>query len=61
MIIVSNTSPIINLAVVGRLDLLHQLYGKVIIPRAVHDEFVIKAKEQPMAMDIESFCNLKLP
>lgn len=55
MIVVSNTSPIINLAVVGQLDLLHQLYGKVIVPRAVHDEFVIVAKEQPIAIDIESF------
>ena len=37
MIMVSNTSPIINLAVVGQLDLLRQLYGKVIIPRSVRN------------------------
>lgn len=55
MIIVSNTPPIINLAVVGRLNLLHQPYGKVIVPRAVDDEFVLVAKEQSIAMDIESF------
>jgi predicted nucleic acid-binding protein len=27
MIVVSNTSPIVNLAAVGRLDLLQQLYS----------------------------------
>lgn len=32
MIVVSNTSPFMNLAVVGKLDLLHKLYGKVLIP-----------------------------
>ena len=31
MIVVSNTSPLINLAVIGKLDLLHQLYGRIVI------------------------------
>ncbi|MBI3538052.1 MAG: DUF3368 domain-containing protein [Chloroflexi bacterium] len=55
MIVVSNTSPIINLAVVGRLDLLRQLYGTTIIPRIVHDEFVSVVKGRDIAIDIESF------
>ena len=38
MTIVSNTSPISNLAVIGQLDLLQQVYGKIIIPQAVADE-----------------------
>ena len=38
MIIVSNTSPILNLIVIGQLDLLKQLYKKVIIPEAVFGE-----------------------
>ena len=38
MIIVSNTSPILNLIVIGQLDLLKQLYKKVIIPGAVFGE-----------------------
>ena len=33
MIVVSNSSPIINLAAVDELELLHQLYGRVIIPQ----------------------------
>jgi len=31
MIIVSDTSPIINLAIIGKLDILPALFGKVII------------------------------
>jgi predicted nucleic acid-binding protein len=52
MIVVSNTSPIINLAAVGQLALLPQLYGEVIIPPAVYDEVVISGAGQPGAMEI---------
>lgn len=38
MIVVSNTSPIFYLSTIGRLDLLHQLYGEIMIPAAVYDE-----------------------
>lgn len=36
--IVSNTSPIINLARIGYLDLVPALYTKLVIPSAVFDE-----------------------
>jgi len=36
MKVVSNTSPIINLAMVGELELLCQLYGSILIPQAVY-------------------------
>jgi|SRR3990172_2894144 len=35
---VSNTSPILNLAIIGRLSLLRQQFGEVIIPKAVLEE-----------------------
>lgn len=38
--VVSNTTPLINLVDVGRLDLLPGLYGSVWIPDAVRDEYV---------------------
>ncbi len=38
MIIVSNTSPIINLAAIDKLELLKQLYDKIYIPEAVNFE-----------------------
>ena len=54
MIVVSNTSPIVNLAVVGQLDLLRQLYDKVIIPQSVRDEIVIAGEGQPGATEVSS-------
>jgi predicted nucleic acid-binding protein len=53
MIIVSNTSPIINLTIVGQLNLLEQLYGNVIIPQAVYDEIMIEGHGQPGADEID--------
>ncbi len=38
MIVVSNTSPITNLAAISQLVLLQQLYGTIVIPQAVYDE-----------------------
>lgn len=38
MIVVSNTSPITNLAAISQLALLQQLYGTIVIPQAVYDE-----------------------
>jgi uncharacterized protein len=38
MIIVSNTSPISNLIVIGEISLLQQIYPKVLIPPAVYSE-----------------------
>lgn len=38
--IVSNTSPISTLATVGRLTLLQQLFGTILIPVAVYKELL---------------------
>lgn len=38
MIIVSNTSPINNLAAIKQLEILHELYDQVVIPEAVNRE-----------------------
>lgn len=40
MIIVSNTSPISNLTIIGEIALLQQIYPKVLIPPAVHSELM---------------------
>jgi hypothetical protein len=40
VIVVSNTSPLIALHAIGRLDLLEALYGQVLIPSAVQQEFL---------------------
>jgi len=51
--IVSNASALINLARIGKLDLLHQLYGELIIPKAVWKEVVIEGAGQPGADDVK--------
>jgi len=38
--IVSNTSPLTNLAAIDRLNLLHQLYGEISIPEEVFKELI---------------------
>lgn len=38
MIVVSDSSPLISLAAVGRFDLLRQLYATISIPASVHEE-----------------------
>ncbi len=38
MIVVSNTSPILYLSSINHLNLLHQLYGEILIPLAVFNE-----------------------
>jgi len=43
-IVVSNSSPLIYLAKVGRLNLIKDIYGQVYIPEAVLDESVTKGK-----------------
>ena len=40
MIVVSDTSAISNLAAIGQLILLKQLYNTVVIPNAVHKELI---------------------
>lgn len=41
MLVVSDTSPVLNLAIIGRLDLLQQQFGKIWLPPAVADELRI--------------------
>lgn len=50
MIVVSDTSPITNLAVIGQLDLLRELYQKVILPEAVYRELTASGGQHPGAI-----------
>jgi hypothetical protein len=56
MLVVSNTSPISNLAIIGRLNLLRLQFGEIRIPMAVKQELArlshydaLKAIQQAMA------------
>jgi len=48
---ISNTSPILNLAIVGQLDLLRQQFGQILIPPAVLNELKVD-EERPGSLAI---------
>ncbi|MBP5971866.1 DUF3368 domain-containing protein [Brasilonema sp. CT11] len=54
MIVVCDTSPITNLAAVGQLNLLQQLYSNIIIPQAVYDEMVNLDYAVPGASEVQT-------
>ncbi len=54
MIVVSDTSPITNLAAIAQLDLLRRLYASIIIPVAVYDEMVTVGKPVPGAIEVQT-------
>ena len=54
MIVVSDTSPIHNLAAVEQLDLLRQLYDRVAIPSAVYQELLAAGETDPGALAVQT-------
>lgn len=52
MIVVSDTSPLVSLSAVGRLDLLRALFGRVLIPEAVYREIVEQGAGRPGASEV---------
>ncbi|MDI6860166.1 MAG: hypothetical protein QMC85_06700 [Methanocellales archaeon] len=47
--IISNSGPLIHLARIGKLKLLKELFGEVVIPYAAKKEVVDRGKEEGMA------------
>lgn len=54
MTVVSNSSPLISLARVRRLDLLQALFGMLSIPKAVHEEIVVAGRGLPGAAEVSA-------
>lgn len=52
MIVVADTSPIINLAAIGQINLLQHLYGTVRIPDAVCREIVDAGAGEPGSAEV---------
>jgi hypothetical protein len=48
MVIVSDTSPVTSLIQIGRLELLNQVFGNVVIPKAVYQELCKVPNQQPV-------------
>lgn len=60
MSVVSNASPLITLARIGKLDLLHDLYGEFTIPEAVWREVVVEGAGQPGADEVKGATWIKM-
>ena len=54
-LVVSNTSPIVNLAAIGQLSLLQQLYGRLFIPEEVFVEIVLRGAGQPGSAEVQTY------
>jgi uncharacterized protein len=52
--VVCDTSPITNLTAIAQLDLLHQLYGEILIPQAVYDELTALPKPVPGTVEVQT-------
>lgn len=46
MKIVSNSTPLIGLASIGRFELLHDFFGEIVIAEAVYNETVTQGREK---------------
>ena len=58
MIVVCNSSPLIALAKIERLDLLKSLFGRIFIPEAVWEEVALKGRGKPGGEGMEEAINL---
>lgn len=56
--IVCNSSPIINLSKINRLDLIEKIYKQIIIPCAVFDELVVKGNTKDHVSEIKSLIDI---
>jgi predicted nucleic acid-binding protein len=54
VIVVSNTSPISNLAMVGQLTILQEIYSKIIIPTAVYNELTDEGAGDVVATAVQT-------
>ena len=57
--IVSDSSSLISLARIGKLDLLRRLYGELVIPQAVWNEVTVKGAGQAGAEELKSAAWIK--
>ncbi len=53
MIVISNSSPLIALSRVGRLDVLREMFGKIHIPDVVYQETVLQSRYSVQKRNIQ--------
>jgi len=58
--VVSNSSPLIHLAKIGKLILLEDLFNEIIVPEAVHKECVVEGRNRDDAVKISEAVWIKI-
>lgn len=53
-LVVSNTSPLTNLAAIGDFDLLRHLFGRIHIAEAVHSELGAMGRDWPGKAEVST-------
>ncbi len=56
--IVGDSSALVALSTMGRLDLLASIFGEVVVPKAVYDEVIIPGK--PQSLKLKNFLKDKV-
>lgn len=54
MIVISDASVFINLAIIGQLDLLPSIFGKITVPQAVFQEVVTAGATKPGSQELRT-------
>lgn len=52
-VVVSDASPLINVARVNQFDLLAAFYGQIVIPEAVYEEVVVRGEGRDGSRDVK--------
>ena len=50
--VISNSSPLMNLAIIGQLDLVQKLFSTITVPQEVWNELTVAGKGKPGSMVI---------
>ena len=59
-LVISNSSPIMNLAIIGQLHLIQELFGEIIIPKEVWAELISEGKGKPGTNEIKKATWIKV-
>jgi len=58
MILIADSSALIALAIVDKLDILDKLFGEVYLPRAVYDE--VSREHKPESSKLVTYCKTRI-
>jgi len=60
MVVIFNSSPLINLSKLGKLGIIEKLFENVIVPRAVYNEIIVNGSGKEWQSDLENLFKLKI-